>query len=385
VGVPANAPTAALASQTAMANTRPTVTATAIALVALYTDADAQHGERPVAAERTAAAVVDPSWKAPRTSWGHPSLEGTWSTDDMRSVPYERPEAIGERAELTPEELAARLASNAADLDRARNRQTFSGRNDVGIRTFGYTSLVVDPPNGRLPPLTEAGRARPVIDGTYGPGPYDSTHDFTLYDRCITRGILGGALPVAYGNGIRIVQTPTSVAISYEMIHDTRIIPLDGRAHVDDDIRLYLGNSRGRWDGDTLVVETRNLTDRTSFGRNGRGPRHSAAMRMTERFTRVDPDMIEYTITAEDPLAYTAPFTVRFMYTTQPGYTIYEYSCHEGNVAVPQALSGERAYERAVADAKAKGLAAPARVPSGPDLVPLPTDEDAFFDINAGE
>jgi hypothetical protein len=312
-------------------------------------------------------------------------LEGIWSTDDMRSVPYERPEALGERAELTPEEFAARLAGNAEDLDRARNRQTFSGRNDVGIRTFGYTSLVVDPPNGRLPPLTEAARARPVIDGTYGPGPYDKTQDFTLYDRCITRGIQGGALPVAYGNGIRIVQTPTSVVISYEMIHDTRIIPVDGRPHLDDDIRQYLGNSRGRWEGETLVVETRNLTDQTSFGRNGRGPRHSAAMKMTERFTRIDPDMIEYVITAEDRDAYTAPYTVRLMYTTQPGYTMYEYSCHEGNVAVPQALRGERAYERSVAEAKAKGLPIPERMPSGPDLAPLPEDEDAFFDINAGE
>jgi hypothetical protein len=368
-----------------MISIRPISAATAIALAALTADVAAQHSERPVPAEKSAAAVVDRAWKAPRTSWGHPSLEGIWSTDDMRSVPYERPEAMGERAELTPTEFAERFASNAADLDRAHNQQTFSGRNDVGIRTFGYTSLVVDPPNGRLPPLTEAGRSRRVIDGTYGPGPYDSTQDFTLYDRCITRGILGGALPVAYGNGIRIVQTPTSVVISYEMIHDTRFIPLDGRAHLDDDIQQYLGNSRGRWEGDTLVVETRNLTDQTSFGRNGRGPRHSAAMKMTERFTRVDPEMIEYIVTAEDPVAYTAPFTVRFMYTTQPGYTIYEYSCHEGNVAVPQALRGERAYERSVAEAKAKGLPIPERVPSGPDLAPLPEDENAFFDINAGE
>jgi len=349
--------------------------------------ATAQQGAERVPAEKTAAAVTDPSWKAPRTSWGHPSFEGVWSTDDMRSVLYERPEEMGTRAELTPEEFAARADSNAADLDRSRNRQTFSGRNDVGVRSFGYTSLVVDPPNGRLPPMTEAALARRAVrdEGTYGAGPFNSYHDFTLYDRCITRGILGGALPVSYGNGIRIVQTPTTVAISYEMVHDTRMIRLDGRTQLDENLRQYLGSSRGYWEGETLVVETANLTDQTSFGRNGRGPRHSAAMKMTERFTRIDPDMIEYIVTAEDPEAYTAPFTVRLMYTTQPSYRIYEYSCHEGNTAVSQGLRGERAYERAVAEAKAKGLPPPPHVPSSDSLAPLPSDEDAFFDINAGE
>jgi hypothetical protein len=352
-----------------------------------FTSASAQQAERLIPAEKTAAAYTDPEWKAPRTSWEHPSFEGVWSTDDMRSVPYERPEAMAARAELTPEEFAARAASNAEDLDRSLNRQTFSGRNDVGVRTFGYTSLVVDPPNGRLPPMTEAALARRAgrDEGTYGPGPFDSPADFTLYDRCITRGILGGALPVAYGNGMRIVQTPTSVAISYEMIHDTRIIRLDGRAHIHDDIRQYLGSSRGHFEGDTLVVETRNLTDQTSFGRNGRGPRHSGEMIMTERFTRIDPGMIEYTITADDPEAYTAPFTVRLMYTTQPNYRLYEYSCHEGNTAVANGLRGERAYERAVAEAQSAGLPPPERVPSGPNLAPLPEEEAAFFDINAGE
>jgi hypothetical protein len=359
----------------------------ALSAVLCVATALAQRGVPTVPAEKTAAAVLDPSWKAPRTSWGHPSLEGIWSTDDMRSVPYERPEEIGERAELTPDEFAARARRNSEDLDRSRNQQTFSSRNDVGVRTFGYTSLVVDPPNGRLPAMTEAALARRAVrdEGTYGPGPFNSPEDFTLYDRCITRGILGGALPVSYGNGMRIVQTPQSVAISYEMIHDTRIIDIDGGPQLDDGLRQYLGSSRGHWEGETLVVETQNLTDQTSFGRNGRGPRHSAAMTMTERFTRIDPDMIEYIITAEDPEAYTAPFTVRFMYTTQPDYRIFEYSCHEGNTAVSQGLSGERAYERAVAEAEAKGLPAPVRIPSSDSLAPLPTDEDAFFDINAGE
>ncbi len=359
----------------------------AICAALAINSASAQQDLPLVPAEKTTAARNDPSWRAPRTSWDHPSLEGVWSTDDMRSVPYERPEEMGERAELTPEEFAERARSNAVDLDRAHNRQTFSSRNDVGVRTFGYTSLVVDPPSGRLPPMTAAALARRAgrDEGTYGAGPFNSPGDFTLYDRCITRGILGGALPVAYGNGMRIFQTPTSVVISYEMIHDTRVIYLDDRPYLDEGIRQYLGSSRGHWEGDTLVVETRNLTDQTSFGRNGRGPRHSAAMKMTERFTRVDPEMIEYTITAEDPEAYTAPFTVRFMYTTQPGYELFEYSCHEGNTAVSQSLSGERAYERRLAEALANGLPPPERLPSGPGLPSLPTDDTVFFDINAGE
>jgi hypothetical protein len=347
----------------------------------------AQQSSRDVPAEKAAAIVVDPSWQAPRTAWGHPSFEGVWSTDDMRSVPYERPEEMGTRAELTQEEFAERAKADGAGYDNAVNNQTFTGRNDVGVRTFGYTSLVIDPPNGRLPPMTEAGLARRAgrDQGTYGPGPFDSPEDFTLYDRCITRGIQGGALPVVYGNGMRIVQTPTTVAISYEMIHDTRLIRLDGRPHLDAGMQQYLGSSRGRFEGDTLVVETTNLTAETSFGRNGNGPRHSAAMKLTERFRRVDPEMIEYTFTAEDPEAYTAPYTVRLMYGTQPNYRIYEYSCHEGNTAISQGLSGQRAYERAVADALAKGLPPPKHVPSANNLAPLPTDEDAFFDINAGE
>ena len=158
--------------------------------------------------------------------------------------------------------------------------------------------------------------------------------------------MIGSTLPVIYGNGMRIVQNPESVAISYEMIHDTRIIPLDSRPHLDDDIRQYMGNARGHWEGDTLVVETRNFTDQTSIGGNGNGTRHSEALTLTERFTRVDPDMIEYIATVNDPVTYTAPFTFRLMITTQPNYETFEYSCHEGNGAVGHSLSGERAFEK---------------------------------------
>jgi hypothetical protein len=345
----------------------------------------APSAERAVPAETTAAAVADPNWKVPRTSWGHPSLEGVWSFDDMRSVPLNRPPQFGDRQHLTAEEFAERAGRDEAGRDRAVNTETFL-RNEWGVRTFGYSSLVIDPPTGQMPEMTDAGRARAGNRdrGTFGPGPFDSFDDFTLYDRCITRGIVGSTLPVIYGNGIRIAQSPDSVAISYEMIHDTRIIPLDGRPHVSDDIRQYLGNARGYWDGDTLVVETKNMTDKTSIGTNGNGTRHSEQMKITERLTRVDPEMIEYLVTVEDPVTYTAPFTIREMITTQPNYRMYEYSCHEGNGAVGHSLSGERAYERQVAEAIAKGEPIPPRA-DGRSIYGRPEEGAEVFNINAGE
>jgi hypothetical protein len=340
---------------------------------------------RSVPAENTAAAAKNRHWKAPRTSWGDPSFAGVWSTDDMRSVPLQRPEAFGTRATLTPEEFRQRASRDEGGKDLATNRETFL-RNEWGIRTFGYASLVVEPANGRIPEMTAAAKARAGNRdrGTFGPGPFDTFEDFTLYDRCITRGVLGSTLPVIYGNGMRIVQTPDAIAVSYEMIHDTRIIPLGSRKHLDGDIHQYMGNARGHFEGDTLVVETTNFTDQTSIGPNGNGTRHSADLHLTERFRRVDPDMIEYTATVNDPAAYTAPFSVRLMITTQPKYEVYEYSCHEGNGAVGHALSGERAFDKQVAEAIAKGQPPPKRT-EGLGIYGRPREGSEVFDINAGE
>jgi hypothetical protein len=348
---------------------------------------DAQAPTRPslrsAPAETLAAAHGNPHWQAPRTSWGHPSLEGVWSTDDLRSVPLSRPATFGTRETLTAEEFRERAARDAAG-------QSAPGeflQHEWGTRTFGYTSLVVDPPNGQIPALTPAGEALAATRtrGTFGPGPFDALEDFTLYDRCITRGVLGSLLPVIYGNGVRITQNPESVAITYEMIHDTRIIALDARAPLDAGIRQWMGSARGRWEGDTLVVESANFTDRTNLGVNGGGAPNSTALELTERFTRVDAEMIEYIATVEDPVAYTAPFTLRLMITTRPGYEMLEYSFHEGNGAVRNSLSGERVYEQQVAEALAKGLPAPARATQHEQIrngVPDPAD---VIDINAGE
>ena len=313
---------------------------------------------RAVPAETTAAKAKDPSWSPPRTPWGHPDLEGTWTSDDMRGIPTARPAAQAGRESLTPEEFARRAGGDETSRDRAVNQETFL-RNEFGVRTFGYTSFIVDPPDGHMPVLTELGLARSKATagvGTFGTRPFNGFDDFSLYDRCITRGV-GGIFPVLYGNGLLIAQTPDEVVISYEMVHDTRVIPLDDRPRVAPAITQYMGDARGRWDGDTLVVETTNFTGTVDFF----GVRHSDRATLTERFTRIDPQMIDYRLRLDDPATLTAPFTVRLTITQQPGYQLYEYSCHEGNTAVGSALSGERAYERAVADAVARGLPVPPR------------------------
>jgi hypothetical protein len=329
---------------------------------------------------------VDKSWRAPRTSWGHPSFEGVWSTDDLRGVPMNRPAEQADRVSVTAEEFAKRASNDTTGRDFTVNVGTFL-RHEFGIRTFGYTSLVVDPPNGRMPALTPAGEALAAsrTRGTFGQGPFDDFDDFSLYDRCVTRGVLGSTLPVIYGNGMRIAQGPNQVAISYEMIHDTRIIPLDGRPRLETGVEQWLGSARGHFEGDTLVVETTNFTNRTSIGVNGGGPPNSERLKLTERFTRVDPAMIEYVVTVDDPVAYTAPFTLRLMITQRPGYEVLEYSCHEGNGAVSHALSGERAYEQQVAEAKAKGLPIPARAIEHDEIRNGPSEGARIFDVNAGE
>jgi hypothetical protein len=338
---------------------------------------------RRVPAETLAAAYNDPQWQPPKTSWGHPSLEGVYSVDDMRGIPRDRPEHFGTRDALNPEEFLERASMQQGGRDRAAETETFL-RNEWGTRTFGFASLVVDPPNGRIPELTPAGRARAQAVarvGTFADGPFDTFEDFSLYDRCITRGIFGSVLPSIYGNGIRIVQSPSTVSITYEMIHDTRIIHLDGRPQVPDSIDQYMGTSRGRWEGNTLVVEAANFTGKTGVG--ARGP-HSDQLKITERYTRVDPQMIEYRVTVEDPVTLTAPFTYRVMFTTQPSYEVYEYSCHEGNSAVGGGLAGERAYEKQVEEAKAAGLPIPARS-TGMSVYREPDPSAEVFDINAGE
>ena len=339
--------------------------------------------ERRVPAEKKAAAYKDRDWVGPKTSWGHPNLQGTWSTDDMHGIPFDRPEAFGTQEFLNEQQFVERAKRQQAGSDHSANVETFH-RVAWGVRSFGFSSLVVDPPNGRTPALTADGRARAAAvagKGSFGQGPFNTFEDFSLYDRCIGRGLNAGMNAVLYGNGLVITQSPDTVTITYEMVHETRVIRLDGKSHLADGVTQYNGNSRGHFEGDTLVVETSGFTDKTSI--SGAAP-NSKSLRTTERIRRVDPAMIEYRITVDDPATYTAPFTVRAMWTVQPNYTVYEYSCHEGNYAVGGGLAGERAFEREVAAAKAKGLPTPRRA-SMVEIYSAPAEGAAVFDISKGE
>jgi hypothetical protein len=328
--------------------------------------ADAQDGaQRTVPAEQTAAAVRDRNWRPPRFSWGDPNLEGTYTSRDMQGIPLERPEQFGTRQFLTPEEFRERLTSGpggfAAFVDQQaedENRLALSALDSTerGTRVFGYTSYIIEPDHGRLPPMTEEGQRRSRRTGQAN-GPFYTTEDFSFYDRCISRGVTGSIMPSLYGDAMRIVQSPTEVAISYEMLHDTRIIPLDGRAQASPGVQQYMGSSVGRFEGDTLVVETTNFTDELAVARMP----HSEDLELIERFTRIDPDMIDYVVTVEDSRTYTAPWTFRMTLTTQPGYEVLEYSCHEGNNFIRTALRAEQQYQQRAREALAKGEPLPER------------------------
>ena len=333
--------------------------------IACTMNAGAQNAEQAVPAEQTAAAVTQRNWRPPRFSWGHANLEGTFTSRDMQGIPLQRPEQFGTRQFLTSEEFRERLNAGPGGFAAFVTQQSENASRielsaldstETGTRVFGYTSYVIEPLDGRVPPFTEEGRQRQGPGGQAN-GPFFTTEDFSYYDRCISRGVTGSIMPSLYGDAMRIVQSPTAVAISYEMLHDTRIIPLDGRAQASKGVRQYMGSSVGHFEGDTLVVETTNFTDELAVGRMP----HSEDLKLTERFTRIDPDMIDYVVTVDDPRTYQAPWTFRLTLTTQPGYEVLEYSCHEGNTFIRTALRAEQQYQQRVADARAKGEPIPER------------------------
>jgi hypothetical protein len=325
-------------------------------------------GTPPLAITAFGGKAVD--YKAPRTPWGDPDLQGAWSSDDMENVPM----GVGGRggrggpAPTGPQPLYLDDAAFQARLEQvkrgASQRDTSaesSFRFDYARRAFPQTRLIVDPPDGRLPAIKPEAQGRLMPRGTYGPGPLDSWRDFSLYERCITRGIAGSTLRVIYGNGNRIVQAPGVVALSYEMLPDTRIFYTDGRPHINQRIREYLGDARAWWEGEELVVETTNLTNLTAVGVNGNGVQHSEQMKITERFRRVANDIIQYQATFDDPLTYERPFTISFPLTPLDGGMLLPYDCHPGNTAISMSLAGERAEDRRLAADLAKGIIRPRR------------------------
>ena len=311
----------------------------------------------PLAAQtaRPAAKTAGKTYTAPKTPWGDPDLEGQWPA--TANIPMQRPANLGDRATLTPEELKQREAQ-AAQQAEGDSEEFVSTKDSVTINPPGYwvergkphpqASLVVDPPNGRIPAMTPAGQAfAKSLRGGLGPGSHfpekvDTWEDFDFYSRCITRGLVSSMLPTLYNFGNEIVQAPGYVVIRNEMIHETRVIPLDGRPHVGKALQTYMGDSRGHWEGDTLVVETTNLNNKTGTG----GGFFSDAARITERFRRIAKDELSYDLTVDDPKTWTAPFTIHMPYKEDPSYTIYEYACHEGNYMMIDALTGARELEK---------------------------------------
>ena len=309
------------------------------------------------AAALIAASTIGAAQGLPRTPWGDPDLQGTWPSGPLITVPFERPVAFGTRALLTDEEFAQRRAGLEQQSKLDAVEFSVPGVTPTAVnppshwleggRASRQTSLIIDPPNGRLPPMTEDGARRAKAWPSTNPSvPYSSAQEFNIYDRCITRGVLGSTFPNIYSSGIEILQAPGLVVIRYEMIHEARIIPLDGRPRLAPAIRSFMGDARGRWEGATLVIETTNFNGRTgSLGRNGNGNPTSEALRLVERFTRRDAETLEYSVTVNDPQTWTRPWTVAMSLTRDRDYVMYEYACHEGNYAIANILKAFRAAE----------------------------------------
>jgi hypothetical protein len=330
-----------------------------------------------IAAANAQTATSAAPWAPPKTAWGEPDLQGVWTSDDSIGVPFERPAKYGHRKRLTDEEYAERDKENqlistsvqAGIIPEAGYwiqhegvdaKPYASNWTEYVRRTSRQTSLIVDPDDGHFPPLTPQAanqRFAAIFAAKTKRGGPESWEDLSMYARCITRGVLGSMLPVIYGNGTDILQSPRLVVIRNEMIHEARIIPIDPpdrpSAHLSSGIRAYMGDPRGHWEGDSLVVETTNfLAGRLGIGPNGDGLRYSDDLRLVERFTRTADDAIEYEATVNDPKTFTAPWTVAFPLSHEPGYKIFEYACHEGNYSMVNMLNGARAEERSAAAAK---------------------------------
>ncbi len=288
-----------------------------------------------------------PVYNAPRTPWGDPDLQGYYTNSDESLIPMERPDTLTGKSldDITPEELARLTEQRNEDrLEAVKHRwelrsplHWFENHNPKNSRAW----LVVDPPDGKIPPQTAEARARNAAraKARQGRGDADSYEDRSLYDRCITRGLPGSMMPAIYGNSYQIAQGPGFVAIGYEMVNEMRVIPLDGRPHIGSAMRAYMGDARGRFEGTTLIVETTNFTDQVPY----RGS--SDKLRLIERFTPVAPNVVEWSVTFDDPATWERPWTFA-MNLTKTDEPPFEYACHEGNYAMRNILGIARAEER---------------------------------------
>jgi hypothetical protein len=287
---------------------------------------------------------------APRTPWGDPDIQGTYTNTYENGTPLERPNEFDGRKldDIKGDELLAlrkkiqqRTVENFEGPIHAPNNWW---QDNLDLHRGGQAWLVVDPPDGKIPPLTaeaqKKAQARAAARKASTRGPADSYEDRSLYDRCITRGLPGSMMPAIYGNQYQIVQAPGYVAILYEMIHETRVIPLDNRASIGRSITQDMGDARGHWDGDTLVVTTKNFKERSVY-RNA----NADTFTLTERFQRIAPDKVRWTVTVDDPATWTKPWTFSLPLTADPN-PMPHYECHEGNYGLKNILSAARAEER---------------------------------------
>ncbi len=306
-----------------------------------------------------AASKVASAAKTLRTPWGDPDISGLFTTDDELGVPFERPPQFGNRQFVTDEEFRQRAAQSEhqdeADREEFVAQRSAQANGPVAGGTgppahwlergkpSHRTSLVIDPPDGRIPFLNDDARRRGAIAAMRTPEgiPFDGPEDLDKYDRCITRGFPHVIFPTIYDNTSQIVQGPGWVSIRYEMIHDARVIPLDGRPHLSSKIRSYFGDSRGHWDGDTLVVDVTNFSAKSNY----RGA--TTNLHVTERFRRTDRNTVHYELTVDDPTTFSRPWTAALDLKKDPRQVqVPEYACHEGNYAMFNILSGARAAER---------------------------------------
>jgi hypothetical protein len=307
------------------------------------------------------------AYTPPKTPWGDPDLQGIWPGTDNVGVPFERPAQFGTRLYLTDAELKEREQQAARqqevdvlDFDLEKPPAEIVALGDVGGVTSPpphwlergvpsrQSSLIVEPANGRMPAMTPDGAARQkTAGGTYVKQTgFNNASELGPYDRCISRGVVGSMMPVVYNNGNEIIQAPGYVAFHNEMIHEVRIIPLDGREPLPASMKSYMGSSRGHFEGNTLVVRTTNLNGRTGMQGNGMMLIPSDSVVLEERFTPISADVLQYDVTINDPKTWTAPWKASFPLKRDPDYQIFEYACHEGNYAMRNTLSGSRADEK---------------------------------------
>lgn len=279
-------------------------------------------------------------WTPPRTAWGDPDLRGTWPLDSVGQTPMQRPERFGTRGELTEAEYAAAL-KQATQLAQLADRETKNNTLGVGHwfergQPLRQTSLIVEPANGRVPPMTALGQQRAAgMKSSWSSQTFDTLADFNPLDRCITRGMPASMIPFPYNNGVQVLQAPGYVVLNLEMVHEARIIPLDGRGKLPGHMQTWLGSSRGHFEGNTLVIETTNFNGESPMvivGPSNAPVPTSKSMRIVERLTPTGPNAIHYEALIEDPEVLTAPFKIAFPWTRNDKYELFEYACHEGNI-----------------------------------------------------